>query len=263
MNPPKILIIEDNEAQVELLRSSLTKEFEILAADSGQAGLDQIRKKKPNLIIVDSSAPDVDQYDYCRRLRAEPGSENTPVILLMAQCEAPERIAALKAGADDCIGKPFESEEVYLRIKAILKRSYSYPTKEFTPVSSRIKERKSAREYLLYSGMAQQKGNQQVKVGDYMLDTRSFTLSTPSRGKVRLTPVQFNLLYHLMSHTGEVFNTVRLLESVWGYEPGSGSPDLVRVHIKHLRERIEEDPSSPTFLQTVSGYGYTIREPEE
>ncbi len=91
---------------------------------------------------------------------------------------------------------------------------------------------------------------------------RTYELTTPHKGKIRLTPVQYDLLYHLMSHPGEIFSPGRLLDEVWDYPSDAGSPDLVRVHIKNLRERIEEDARNPQFIQTIAGYGYTIN-PEE
>ncbi|HSO27804.1 MAG TPA: helix-turn-helix domain-containing protein, partial [Anaerolineales bacterium] len=93
------------------------------------------------------------------------------------------------------------------------------------------------------------------------LDIRSYELTTPHRGKVRLTPIQFELLQHLMLHAGEIFSPHRLLDEVWDYPADAGSPDLVRVHIKNLRERIELDPRNPEFIRTVPGYGYTVGKP--
>jgi DNA-binding response OmpR family regulator len=95
-------------------------------------------------------------------------------------------------------------------------------------------------------------------VGDYVLDTQSYMLYTPMRGKVRLTPIQYDLVYHMMNHPGQIFSTSRLLDEVWDYPMDTGSPDLVRVHIKNLRDRVESDPRAPDFIRTVSGYGYTI-----
>ena len=95
-------------------------------------------------------------------------------------------------------------------------------------------------------------------VENYSLDTRSYELTTPTHGKIRLTPVQFDLLQHLMNHPGEIFSPTRLLDEVWDYPSDSGSPDLVRVHIKNLRERIEVDPRAPSFIRTVPGYGYIV-----
>ncbi len=91
-----------------------------------------------------------------------------------------------------------------------------------------------------------------------MLDTHSFELHTPQRGKIRLTPLQYDLLYHLMTHPGEAFSPARLLDEVWDFPSGKGSPDLVRVHIKTLRSRIESDPNLPTFIRTIPGHGYTV-----
>jgi DNA-binding response OmpR family regulator len=100
--------------------------------------------------------------------------------------------------------------------------------------------------------------NQCLVVGDYVLDTKSFELYTPGRGRVRLTPVQYELVYHLMSHPGQIYSPSRLLDEVWDYPVDTGSPDLVRVHIKNLRERVEANPSAPEFIRTVPGYGYIV-----
>ena len=96
-----------------------------------------------------------------------------------------------------------------------------------------------------------------IQVGEFVLDTRSYELHTPHKGRLRLTPVQYDLLYHLMSHPGQIFSPARLLDDVWDYPSDTSSPDLVRVHIKNLRQRIEEDPTRPRFIRTVPGYGYT------
>ncbi len=95
-------------------------------------------------------------------------------------------------------------------------------------------------------------------MGDYVLDTQTYELHTPSKGKLRLTPVQYELLYHLMGHPDQIYTPSRLLDEVWDYPTDAGSPDLVRVHIKNLRERIEDDPGEPKFIRTVPGFGYTV-----
>jgi DNA-binding response OmpR family regulator len=100
---------------------------------------------------------------------------------------------------------------------------------------------------------------QSLSVGEYTLDTRSFEIEGPN-GISILTPVQFDLLYHLMSHPGQVFSPERLLQEVWDYPHDTGSPDLVRVHIKNLRVKTESDPSNPLFIQTIKGHGYKVIE---
>ena len=94
--------------------------------------------------------------------------------------------------------------------------------------------------------------------GDFVLDTQTYELYTPGKGKVRLTPIQFDLVRHMMSNPGEIYSPGRLLDEVWDYPVDTGSPDLVRVHIKNLRDKIETNPSSPDFIRTVPGYGYTV-----
>jgi two-component system alkaline phosphatase synthesis response regulator PhoP/two-component system response regulator RpaA len=100
--------------------------------------------------------------------------------------------------------------------------------------------------------------NYTLVVGDFVLDTQSYELYTPQRGKVRLTPIQYDLVHHMMTYPGQIFSPARLLDEVWDYPIDTGSPDLVRVHIKNLRDRVENDPRSPDFICTVPGYGYTI-----
>ncbi len=97
----------------------------------------------------------------------------------------------------------------------------------------------------------------QLQVGRLTLDCRTYELTTPEK-RVLLTPIQFDLLYHLMSHPGEIFSPERLLREVWDYPYDAGSPELVRVHVRNIRERIEPDPRNPTYLRTVPGHGYTI-----
>jgi DNA-binding response OmpR family regulator len=96
-----------------------------------------------------------------------------------------------------------------------------------------------------------------LQVKDLALDCRTFEVTTPNT-KALLTPIQFDLLYFLMSHAGEVFSTERLLREVWDYPFDTGSPDLVRVHVRNIRERIETDPANPVYLRTVPGHGYTV-----
>jgi DNA-binding response OmpR family regulator len=100
-----------------------------------------------------------------------------------------------------------------------------------------------------------------LQVQGYRLDPRSFILDTPQGRQVRLTPVQFDLLYHLMIHPGKPFSPTRLLDEVWDYPADGGSPDLVRVHIKTLRERVELNPRLPQFIRTVPGFGYVVGSP--
>ena len=110
--------------------------------------------------------------------------------------------------------------------------------------------------------MNQAESDSGIRIGEYALDTRTYMFSSPKKGKLRLTPIQYTLLYHLMTHPNKIFSPSLLLDEVWDYPSDTGSADLVRVHIKNIREAVEEDPKNPVFIKTVQGYGYTIQTDE-
>jgi len=227
--------------------------------------------------------PGMDGFTVCREMRADPLLKEVPVLFLTAKIKDEDKIAGFMAGGDDYLSKPFNIDELILRIRAILRRAHNQ-------VEARNAALAEAISPSLAAVIAQAEANtppsvepdaapataavhpapavpdtkvppelrHRLVVGDYMLDTRSYELNTPTRGKIRLTPVQFDLLQHMMRHPGEIFSPTRLLDEVWDYPSDTGSPDLVRVHIKNLRERVEVDPRSPVFIRTVPGYGYTV-----
>ncbi|MBI3762814.1 MAG: response regulator transcription factor [Chloroflexi bacterium] len=231
-NPVDILVIEDDDIVARTVERSLRgHEFRVTLASSGVEGLQTARRQPPALVALDVIMPGMDGYAVCREMRADPLLSMVPILFLTAKGKDEDKITGFRAGADDYLTKPFNVDELLLRVRAILRR-----TRAADPPDE--------------SGY-------RLSVGEYVLDTRSFELRTP-RGVVVLTPVQFDLLYHLMSHPGQVFSPMRLLQEVWDYPSDTGSPDLVRVHIKNLRERVEADPRSPTFIGTVQGHGYTV-----
>jgi DNA-binding response OmpR family regulator len=194
-------------------------------------------------VILDIIMPDMDGYQVCQTMRADPRLENIPVLFLTAKVRPQDKIAGFNVGADDYLCKPFNVDELILRVRAILRRTRLEPG--FSSDSAAPRPPETIPSHCLV-------------LEEYVLDTRSFELDTPRRGKIRLTPIQYDLLYHLMTHPGETFSPNRLLDEVWDFPSGKGSPDLVRVHIKTLRERVETDPSSPGFIRTVPGRGYTV-----
>ncbi|MGB7540032.1 MAG: response regulator transcription factor [Anaerolineales bacterium] len=234
MDLANILVIEDDDIVARTIERSLRgEEFRVDLASSGVEGLKAARRNRPALIILDVIMPGMDGYAVCREIRADPVLTHIPVLFLTAKIKDEDKITGFNAGADDYLCKPFNIDELILRVRAILRRTQRQTA---APVAA---------------GTA-------VKVGDYTLDTTTFELQTPHRGKVRLTPVQYDLLYHLMSHPGQIYSPMRLLNEVWDYPTDTGSPDLVRVHVKNLRELVELDPRTPTFIRTVPGYGYTV-----
>jgi DNA-binding response OmpR family regulator len=239
----------------------------VVISNSGVDGLQKARRNHPDLIILDIIMPGMDGYTVCREVRSDPLLKEIPILFLTAKSKDEDKIAGFTLGADDYLTKPFNVDELVLRVRAILRRTRRLQprkqeeiTKPFKLgelfVKGKVSTKDSIEEII-------QLENRTIALRGYILDTQSFELTTAENVKLKLTPVQFDLLYHLMSHPGEVFSPNRLLDEVWDYPADSGSPDLVRVHIKNLRDRIEADPHNPAFLATVPGFGYTIHPGEE
>lgn len=253
-----ILVIEDDEIVARTIERCLRGgEFRVRLAGSGVEGLRAARREVPNLVILDVIMPGMDGYAVCREMRADPVIAEVPILFLTAKTKDEDKIAGFTAGADDYLGKPFNVDELILRIRAILRRTrrvdqqeaVGTPESDFNPIRT--------------SGEHSVQAERVITIGKYALNTRTYEFTGPKSGKIRLTPVQYDLLYHLMNHPGEIFSPARLLDEVWDYPSDAGSPDLVRVHIKNLRERIEEDPRNPSFIKTIAGYGYTIQPDED
>ncbi len=265
MEAAHILVIEDDDIVARTIERSLRgDEFRVLVTNSGVDGLKAARRRRPDLVILDIIMPGMDGYTVCREMRADPLLKEVPILFLTAKIKDEDKIAGFNAGADDYLSKPFNIDELILRLRAILRRarkseapaSATPPDAGFPTAFSQPAVQHSAQH--AQSSRSTGADKFRISVGDYILDTRSYELVTPTRGRVRLTPVQYELLHHLMCHPGEIFSPGRLLDEVWDYPTDTGSPDLVRVHIKNLRERIEENPRLPQFIRTVPGYGYTV-----
>jgi two-component system alkaline phosphatase synthesis response regulator PhoP/two-component system response regulator RpaA len=228
-----VLVVDDDEIVARTIERSLRAGgFRVAVVHSGVEALRTARRHPPDLMVLDIIMPGMDGFEVCREVRADPILKDLPVLFLTAKGKEEDRIVGLRAGADDYLIKPFNLDELYLRVRAILRRT-----------------RRELRE----------EPPKALSVGGYTLDTRSFEIDGPN-GTSILTPVQFDLLYHLMSHPGQVFSPERLLQEVWDYPHDTGSPDLVRVHIKNLRVKTETDPSNPLFIQTIKGHGYKVIE---
>jgi DNA-binding response OmpR family regulator len=226
-----ILVVDDDEIVAKTIERSLRAAgFRVTVVHSGVEALQSARRISPDLMVLDVIMPGMDGFEVCRQVRADPILSDLPVLFLTAKGKEEDRIAGLRAGADDYLAKPFNLDELYLRVRAILRRT------------KRDQEQEPA---------------QRLEVGEYSLDTLSYKVNGPHGSQV-LTPVQFDLLYHLMSHPKQVFSPERLLQEVWDYPHDTGSPDLVRVHIKNLRAKTEDDPGNPEFIRTIKGHGYTV-----
>jgi two-component system, OmpR family, response regulator RpaA len=227
-----ILVIDDDELVSRTLQRALKMyDHQVMTANSGIEGLQLARRHRPDLFILDIMMPGVDGYQVCRQIRGDPLLKELPVLFLTAKAKDEDKIEGFRAGADDYLVKPFNMQELELRVKAILRR-----------VMPLVTEPEEVTE---------------VVVGSVTLDCRAFRVSTP-HGNSLLTNVQFDLLYHLMSNADQVFNSQQLLQDVWDYPKDTGSPELVRAHIKNLREKIEPQPGNPVYIVTVQGHGYTF-----
>jgi len=227
-----ILVVDDDHDVAESIELALRRRgFHVQVACSGVEALKQLRRHRPSLVILDVMMPGMDGFEVCRRLRTDERMADLPIIFLTARAQGRDRIEGLRAGADDYLCKPFNLEELILRVQAVLRR--------YQP------EKKSDRPEI-------------IKVGDLELSSRTFVANTPDKGEVLLTPTEFDLLYHLMLHAGEVFSSELLLQQVWDFPYETGSTDLVRAHIKNLREKIEPDSKHPTYLLTIPRHGYVL-----
>jgi DNA-binding response OmpR family regulator len=230
----EILVVDDDRDVAQSIELALRRrDFRVTLAHSGVEALKTLRRYRPDLVILDVLMPGMSGFDVCRRLRADPNTAHLPIVFLTARGQEQDRIEGLRAGADDYLGKPFNLEELILRVKAVLRRVDQGPAQ------------------------ARPRG---LVAGGLRLDSRTFQVTTAERDGVLLTPTEFDLLYHLMSNAGHVFSSDRLLQEVWDFPYDTGSTDLVRAHIKNLREKIEPDPQSPKYLRTVPRHGYTISE---
>ncbi len=226
----RILVVDDEESIRSLIRRRLEAEgYEVRTAEDGEKALRMALEWLPNLAILDVIMPRMDGLDLCRRMREEAQLANLPVVFLTSRESVDDRIRGFEAGADDYLPKPFDLRELSLRIRALLRR-----------VRTRLPD------------------VEVLRVGDLALNTKTFMLQAGDK-EVLLTPVEFQLMHHLMQHSGEVFSSERLLQDVWGYPTGTGSSDLVRAHVRNLRNKIEPEPAEPVYLQTVSRHGYTVK----
>jgi DNA-binding response OmpR family regulator len=242
--PANILVIEDDYIVARTIERSLrSDEFCVTLAPRGEKGLSLAAQSPFDLVILDIIMPVMDGFQVCQAMRSDPLLRHIPILFLTAKVKPQDKINGFMAGADDYLCKPFNVDELTARVRAILRRTMPANA---TPAPSVDPQPHPP------------VGPHCLQVAAFTLDTRTFELYTPTPGKVRLTPLQYDLLYHLMMHPGETFSPARLLDEVWDFPSGKGSPDLVRVHIKTLRNRIEDDPAAPTYIRTIPGQGYCV-----
>lgn len=224
-----ILICDDQPDIVNALKIYLTPEgYSLKEAYTGKQALELLRKEEFHLILLDIMMPEMDGITATAKIRE---FSNVPIILLTAKSETEDKVLGLNVGADDYITKPFVPVEVLARVRSQLRR--------YAKLGSRPEQQAGV-----------------LTIGGIQLDDQSKTV-TVDGDPVSLTPTEYSILHLLMKSPGKVFSTKALYESVW-QEAALGSEGAVAVHIRHLREKIEINPSDPRYLKVVWGQGYKM-----
>jgi DNA-binding response OmpR family regulator len=231
MSTKKILVVDDEKLIADSLRYSLRKEgYEVVVAHDGQEAIERARREDPDLIVLDLMLPGVDGLEVCRTIRQE---SIVPIIMLTARGEEMDRVIGLEIGADDYLVKPFSFRELLARIRAALRRA-SY---------------------------AESPAEEVLVIGEISLDMASHRVLRSGQ-EVELTRKEYDLLQVLMENAGRVVARNDIIDRVWDTD-WVGDTRTLDVHIRWLREKIEDNPSKPRYIQTVRGVGYRFATPEE
>lgn len=223
----RILVVEDESAFVEAVRFHLQREgYDVRVAPDGQTALAAVRRSQPNLILLDLMLPGIDGLEVCRRVRQE---TTVPIIMLTAKTSTTDKVVGLELGADDYITKPIQLRELTARIKAALRRAHMPPPSEAPAL---------------------------INLGDLRIDAARHSVFVGEK-EAPLRAKEFDLLTFLAQHAGQVLSRDQIMRRVWGVQDPDDSR-TVDVHIRWLREKIEEDPGRPKYLQTVRNVGYRL-----
>ena len=221
-----ILVVDDEKRLVSLVESYLTQEgYHVVTAHNGKEALTVARHESPDLIVLDVMMPEMDGYEFMRQHRAE---RNTPIIMLTARVDDDEKVIGLEVGADDYMTKPFRPRELVARVRALLRRAGEQePTAKV------------------------------IKAADIVIDRDRRTVNVGNKF-LELTPSEFDILTALMTSPGRVYTRLDLLDIIQGvrYE---GYERTIDTHVKNLRGKIEKNPRSPEYIETVYGVGYRFK----
>lgn len=238
MEQRPILVVEDDAALRETLAYNLSAEgYETLLAADGVVALELARRQPVALVILDVMLPRLDGLDVLRQLRARPETAGAPVLMLTARAEESDIVVGLELGADDYVTKPFSWNEVRARVRALLRRGAQRTNGD--------------------GAEGEPPENEPIIVGDLRIDEDRREVRKGDR-IIQLPARLFELLVYMARRRGVVLTRGRLLEHVWGYDY-SGDTRTVDVHMRWLREKIEDDPANPQLVQTVRGVGYRFK----
>jgi len=227
----KIIVIDDDYAINELIKVNLELQgYQVLQAYNGTEGFALVKQENPSLIVLDVMMPEVDGYTVAKRIRQCPETEGIPIIMLTAMSQLNDKVAGFDIGVDDYLTKPFELEELIVRVRALLKRTRQIP------------DSLAVRDLLTYKEVT------------LIPETYSVEIS----GKVqKLTPIEFDIFNLLFQNHGTMVSAQKLLKEIWGYEPDD-SVETIRVHIRHLRSKIDKISGDKKYIETIYGGGYKL-----
>ncbi|MDP4088163.1 MAG: response regulator transcription factor [Bacillota bacterium] len=225
MAEEKILVVDDEDNILELMRFNLeNKGYKVLTAQNGLEAVRIAKTEIPQLVLLDLMLPGMDGYDVCKEIRRDNNISNMPIMMITAKGEELDKILGLELGADDYITKPFSIRELMARVKAVLRRT------------------------------AVQQIDKAYRFGNTSVDFDKHEVMKNDE-KVELTLKEFELLEILIKNKGRVMTRDFLLDKIWGYEY-IGESRTVDVHIRHLRQKIEDDDKNPQYIETIRGIGY-------
>ena len=227
----KILVIDDDKAINELIKINLELSgYEVVQAFNGTEGFAKAKQEEPALIVLDVMMPEVDGYTVAQRIRQANEISETPIIMLTALSELSNKVNGFNIGVDDYLTKPFEIDELIVRVRALLKRTKQIP------------KSLAVRELLTYKEITLIPETYSVKINDKVQ---------------KLTPIEFDIFNLLFQNHGNMVSGAKLLKEIWGYEPDD-NVETIRVHIRHLRSKIDKISDGKQYIETIYGGGYKL-----
>lgn len=227
----KILVIDDDAAVNELVVINLELAgYNVFSAQDGISGFTIAKQEQPDLIILDVMMPDVDGYTVAKRIRENQIIKNTPIIMLTALGMLDDKVKGFNIGVDDYLVKPFEIEELKVRVRALLKRS------------DKIPESVAIREIL--------------QAGDITLIPETYSVKIKDK-IAKVTPIEFDIINLLMQNYGNMVSGSKILTDIWGYNPDD-DVETIRVHIRHIRTKLDKISGDKQYIETIYGGGYRL-----
>jgi len=229
----KVLVVDDEKPISDIIKFNLTKEgYDVITAADGREALDMFSEENPDLVLLDQMLPEIDGVEVLRQIRSK---SEIPVIMVTAKDSEIDKVLGLEMGADDYVTKPFSNRELVARVKANLR----------------------SRKAVAQHGDESVVSTEDIELGDLVIHPQAYMVSKSGQD-IELTHREFELLYYLAQHIGQVMTREHLLQQVWGYDY-FGDVRTVDVTVRRLREKIEDNPSHPNWLAPRRGVGYYLR----